>query len=55
VQCSASAHRTRYAPIVSDGLALVSGLRRGTTYTCVAIVTNEYGSKQSQQVRVKAR
>ena len=55
VQCSASAHRTRYAPIVSDGLALVSGLRRGTTYTCVAIVTNEYGSKQSAKVRVKAR
>ena len=55
VQCSASAHRTRYAPIVSNGLALVSGLRRGTTYTCVAIVTNEYGSKQSEQVRVKAR
>ena len=55
VQCSASAHRTRYAPIVSNGLALVSGLQRGTAYTCVAIVTNEYGSKQSEQVRVKAR
>lgn len=55
VRCSASGHRTRTAPIVAKGLALVSGLRRGTTYACVAIVANEYGAKQSAQVRVTAR
>jgi secreted trypsin-like serine protease len=55
VRCSASGVRTRSAPVVADGLALVSRLQRGTAYTCVAIVTNEYGSKQSEQVRVKAR
>ena len=55
VRCSADGLRTRTAPIVSQGLALVSGLRRGTTYTCVAIVTNEYGSTRSEQVRVRAR
>jgi secreted trypsin-like serine protease len=55
VRCSASGHRTRSAPIVANGLALVSGLRRGTTYTCVAIVANEFGAQQSDQVRVRGR
>ena len=55
VRCSASGYRTRSAPIVAEGLALVSGLRRGTTYTCVAIVTNEFGAQQSEKVRVRAR
>ena len=55
VRCSASGYRTRSAPIVAEGLALVSGLRRGTTYTCVAIVANEFGAQQSEKVRVKAR
>ena len=55
VRCSASGYRTRSAPIVAEGLALVSGLHRGTTYTCVAIVANEYGATQSEKVRVKAR
>lgn len=55
VRCSASGYRTRSAPIVAEGLALVSGLRRGTTYTCVAIVANEYGAQQSDKVRVRAR
>jgi trypsin len=55
VRCSAEAHRTRSAPIVAQGLALVSGLRKGTTYACVAIVTNEFGSTKSKQVRVRAR
>jgi hypothetical protein len=55
VRCSTSNHPTRSAPIVAKGIALVSGLHRGATYTCVAIVTNEYGSKQSEKVRVTAR
>jgi len=55
VRCSASGYRTRTAPIVAEGLALVSGLRRGTTYTCVAIVANEFGAQQSDKVRVRAR
>ena len=55
VRCSASGYRTRSAPIVAEGLALVSGLRRGATYTCVAIVANEYGAQQSDKVRVRAR
>ena len=55
VRCSADGRRTRSAPIVSKGLALVTGLRRGTAYACVAIVTNEYGSAKSEQVRVRAR
>lgn len=55
VRCSASTHRRRSAPIVAEGLALVSGLHRGTTYACVAIVTNEFGSTKSDKVRVKAR
>ena len=55
VRCSASGHRTRSAPIVAGGLSLVSGLRRGTTYTCVAIVTNEFGATQSDKVRIRAR
>jgi secreted trypsin-like serine protease len=55
VRCSASGYRTRFAPIVANGLALVSGLRRGTTYTCVAIVANEFGAQQSEQVRVRGR
>ena len=55
VRCSASGSRTRSAPILAEGLALVSGLRRGTTYACVAIVANEYGATQSDKVRVRAR
>lgn len=55
VRCSASDVRTRTAPIVAEGLALVSGLRRGTTYTCVAIVANEFGARQSDKVRLRAR
>lgn len=55
MRCSADAHRTRSAPIGAGGLALVSGLRRGTTYACVAIVANEFGSTKSDKVRVRAR
>lgn len=55
VRCSAPGYRTRSAPIVTGGLALISSLRRGVTYSCVAIVTNEYGSTKSEPSRVRAR
>jgi len=37
------------------GIALVSGLKRGATYSCVAIVTNGFGTTKSDKVRVTAR
>ena len=55
VRCTARDAKPRTAPIVSRGIALVSGLRRGTTYTCVAVVANEFGATKSDKVRVRAR
>jgi len=55
VRCSAKGKPARTAPIVARGLSLVSGLKRGTTYSCVAIVANEFGATKSEQVRVRAR
>lgn len=55
VRCTSPGVRARTGPIVSRGIALVSGLRRGTTYACVAIVANEFGTTQSDKVRVRAR
>lgn len=55
VRCSAQGHRTRSAPVLDESIALVSRLHRGTTYSCVAIVSNEYGSRVSSRVRVTAR
>jgi secreted trypsin-like serine protease len=55
VRCSAIGHRTRTAPIVAEGFSLVSGLDRGTRYTCVALVSNEFGETKSDRVRIRAR
>ena len=55
VRCSANRTSPRTAPIVSRGLALVSGLKRGARYSCVAIVTNGFGTTKSDKVRVTAR
>jgi secreted trypsin-like serine protease len=55
VRCAAKAKPPRSAPIVSRGIALISGLSRGTTYSCVAVVANEFGVTKSEKVRVRAR
>jgi len=55
VRCSAPRKPARTSPIVSRGIALVSGLSRGTTYSCVAVVANEFGATKSDKVRVRAR
>jgi len=55
VRCAANRTAPRTAPIVSRGIALVSGLKRGATYSCVAIVTNGFGTTKSDKVRVTAR
>jgi secreted trypsin-like serine protease len=55
VRCSATGHRTRSAPIVAEGFALVSGLDRGTRYSCVALVTNAFGVTKSERARIVAR
>jgi hypothetical protein len=55
VRCAANRTAPRTAPIVSRGIALVSGLKRGATYSCVAIVTNGFGTTKSEKVRVTAR
>ena len=55
VRCASNRTAPRTAPIVSRGIALVSGLKRGATYSCVAIVTNGFGTTKSEKVRVTAR
>jgi hypothetical protein len=55
VRCSAPRKPARTSPIVSRGIALVSGLSRGTTYSCVAVVVNEFGATKSDKVRFRAR
>ena len=55
VRCSAPRHPTRSGPIDADRVALVYRLSVGTTYSCVAIVTNVNGTATSTQVRLTAR
>lgn len=55
VRCSAPRHPTRSGPIDADRVALVYRLSVGTTYSCVAIVTNANGTATSTQVRLTAR
>ena len=55
VRCRADGFRTRTAPIEKDGIALVSRLTRGVTYSCVAVVANEYGKSISSRVSLRAR
>ena len=54
VRCTSRDYPSRTAPIVARGIALVSGLTQGSTYTCTAIVANEFGTAKSEKVRVKA-
>ena len=55
VRCVSSRLPARSAAIVSRGLALVSGLKRGATYSCVAVVANGFGVSKSDKVKVTAR
>lgn len=55
VRCSAPGRYSRSGPIREQGIALVSRLAAGVRYSCVAIVTNAYGTSTSGQVRVTAR
>lgn len=55
VRCAAPRVPPRTAPIVSRGLSLVSGLKKGTTYSCVAVVANGFGVTKSDKVKVRAR
>lgn len=55
VRCTASSHPSRSGIIREEGIALVSRLARGTTYSCVAVVTNAYGTATSAKARVTAR
>lgn len=55
VRCTADGHPARSGPIREQGIALVSRLSRGTTYACVAIVTNAYGTATSTKARITAR
>jgi len=55
VRCSAKGNPTRSGPIETGGMALVSRLNRGVTYTCVAVTANIYGKAVSPKVRLTAR
>ncbi len=55
VRCSAPGQPARSGPIDADRVALVYRLSVGTTYSCVAIVTNANGTATSAQVRLTAR
>jgi hypothetical protein len=55
VRCTAPGHPSRSGIIREQGVALVSRLARGTTYSCVAVVTNAYGTATSTKARVTAR
>jgi trypsin len=55
VTCSAPRRFTRSGAIREGGIALVSRLSAGTKYSCVAKVTNVYGTATSRQIRVTAR
>ncbi len=55
VKCRAAGYRTRSAPIEKDGIALISRLTRGVTYSCFAVTANDYGKSVSPRVRLRAR
>ena len=55
VECTATGRPTRNAAIGAGGRATVERLRRGTEYSCVAIVTNEYAENRSKPVSLVAR
>ncbi|MFM9136151.1 MAG: S1 family peptidase, partial [bacterium] len=55
VECTAAGRPTRSGDIAAGGRATVERLRRGTEYSCVAIVANEYGASRSKAVLLVAR
>ena len=55
VTCSSAGQPTRAGTIESGGVAIVSRLKSGRTYSCAAVVANAYGRATSRAVRVTAR
>lgn len=55
VVCSTSLWPTRQATIDRQGIAVVTGLKAGKEYSCVAIVANAYGSSRSRPVALTAK
>lgn len=55
VRCSAADLPRRSATIETGGVAIVSRLRAGRTYSCVAVVANEYGRSTSRPAVLTAK
>jgi secreted trypsin-like serine protease len=55
VRCSAPGHSTRSGAVQSDRTARITGLDRGTRYSCLALVANAFGETKSDRVRILAR
>lgn len=55
VRCFSPRGPATRTPINASGAALVSGLKRGATYACSAVIANENGSTRSDRVRIPAR
>lgn len=55
VRCFSPSGPGARAPIEASGLVLVTGLKRGATYGCSAVVANQNGSTRSDRVRIEAR
>ena len=55
VTCNPRSGIPRSARIGADGIAVVSRLKRGTTYSCLASVSTAYGSASSRPVSLIAK
>jgi secreted trypsin-like serine protease len=54
VRCTSPQRTTRRGAIDNSGIAIVSGLHRGSVYRCTARVTNDLGSAVSAPVSLRA-
>ena len=55
VTCTSRRQPARSGPIESGGVAIVSRLKGGRSYSCVAIVSNDYGRAVSRPVSITAK
>jgi len=55
VTCNPRSGIPRSARIDADGIAVVSRLKRGTTYSCLASVSTAYGTASSRPVSLIAK